>query len=315
MSHSSWFICSQFSLSVATLHEICLRLFAYLEQLQPGDTILSCFSDLIHTEWIRCQGKSCAKLRGLLTSMQKTQQHPGEQRGKRGGDGQEDGREGENEWERQTAGERGREWWTRLKKKKKSLVRSPKAKWDRFNLLNKISLCADYIMTGDVWLHSRKPDRWAPLHPSVRPLTSAQIHRAIATAGSLLRQHMCDTEKEPKMAEGAGLVSESQASPSASSPEMTELTQGEGEGYSGPALTLNTSTSVLHRPFCLLLVLILLILSFLGSWAVVHLSLGARGEPFRISSSYDQPGELETATYDPLFITNCTMGKKAGLNL
>ncbi|KAF7704683.1 ALK tyrosine kinase receptor isoform X1 [Silurus meridionalis] len=42
-------------------------------------------------------------------------------------------------------------------------------------------------------------------------------------------------------------------------------------------------------------------------WAVVHLSLGARETPFRISSSYDQPGELETATYDQLFITNCTM--------
>lgn len=126
---------------------------------------------------------------------------------------------------------------------------------------------------------------------------------------------MCDTEREPKMAEGVGLVSESQASPSASSPKMTELTRGEEEGYSGPALTPNRSTSFLRRPFCLLLMLILLVLSFLGSWAAVHLSLGARGMPFRISSSYDQPGELEMATYEPLFITNCTMGKKAGLNL
>lgn len=116
------------------------------------------------------------------------------------------------------------------------------------------------------------------------------------------------------MAEGAGLVSESQASPSAGSSEMTELTQGEEEKYLGPALTPNRSTPLLRRPFCLILVLILLVLSFLGSWAVVHLSLGARGTPFRISSSYDQPGEMETATYDPLFLTNCTMGKKAGLN-
>lgn len=147
------------------------------------------------------------------------------------------------------------------------------------------------------------------------PLTSSRIHCARAAAGSLLRQHMCDPEKEPKMAEGAGLVSESQASPSASSPETTELTRREEEEYSGPALTPNSSTSVLHRPFCLLLMLILLVLSFLGSWAVVHLSLGARETPFRISSSYDQPGELETATYDPLFITNCSMGKKAGLTI
>ncbi|GAA6094126.1 ALK tyrosine kinase receptor [Tachysurus ichikawai] len=123
---------------------------------------------------------------------------------------------------------------------------------------------------------------------------------------------MSDTESEPKMAEGAGLVSESQASPSASSPEETNLTPGEEEGYSGPALTPNSPTSLLLRPLCLLLLLILLVLSFLGSWAVVHLSLGARGTPFRISSSYDQPGEPETATYDPLFITNCTMGKKSG---
>ncbi|KAF4084330.1 hypothetical protein AMELA_G00127450 [Ameiurus melas] len=109
------------------------------------------------------------------------------------------------------------------------------------------------------------------------------------------------------MVEGAGLVSESQASPTASSPKMSGLNRGEEEGYSGPALTLNSSTSVLRQPFCLLMMLILLVLSLLGSWAVVHLSLGARETPFRISSSYDQPGELETATYNPFFITNCTM--------
>ncbi|KAF5889885.1 leukocyte tyrosine kinase receptor-like, partial [Clarias magur] len=90
-------------------------------------------------------------------------------------------------------------------------------------------------------------------------------------------------------------------------PETAELTRGNEEGYSGPALTPDTSASALRRPFCLLLMLILLVLSFLGSWAVVHLSLAARENPFRISSSYDQPGEQETATYDPLFITNCTM--------
>lgn len=71
MSGSSWFIRNQFSLSVATLHEIRLRPCVYSEQLQSGDAVLSCFSALIHTEWIRCQGKSCAKIRDLLTSGQK----------------------------------------------------------------------------------------------------------------------------------------------------------------------------------------------------------------------------------------------------
>ncbi|XP_026876358.2 ALK tyrosine kinase receptor [Electrophorus electricus] len=50
-------------------------------------------------------------------------------------------------------------------------------------------------------------------------------------------------------------------------------------------------------------------------WAVVHLSLGARAKPFRVSSSYNQPGELETATYDPLFITNCTMESSRNVTL
>lgn len=106
---SSWFICSQFSLSVTTLHEICLRLCVYLEQLQPGDAILSCFSDLIPTEWIRCQGKFCAKIRGLLTSVQKHCQVNKE--GKRGGDGQEGGREGQKERDRQLRREGGSDVW------------------------------------------------------------------------------------------------------------------------------------------------------------------------------------------------------------
>lgn len=122
---------------------------------------------------------------------------------------------------------------------------------------------------------------------------------------------MCDTvgQSDPKMAEETGLVSGGQASHSTSSPEMAEMTHAE-EGLPGPALTPSSPGKALCRPCCLVLLLILLLLSFLGSWAVVHLSLGARGKPFRISSSYDQPGEQETATYDPLFITNCSMGKR-----
>lgn len=119
---------------------------------------------------------------------------------------------------------------------------------------------------------------------------------------------MCDTaaEDDPKVAEGAGLVSDDQTSPSVRSPETAELTQT-GDGLPGATLTSYSPLRALHRPWCLVLVLILLVLSLLFSWAVVHLSLGARSKPFRISSSYNQPGDMETATYDPRFTTNCTI--------
>ncbi|TRY55547.1 hypothetical protein DNTS_003670 [Danionella cerebrum] len=115
---------------------------------------------------------------------------------------------------------------------------------------------------------------------------------------------MCDTatEDDPKMAEGAGLVSDNQASPCRS----PETSQAE-ESHPGVTLTSYSSLRALRQPCSLLLVLILLLLSLLCSWAVVHLSLGARSKPFRISSSYSQPGEMEMATYDPRFTTNCTI--------
>lgn len=63
--------------------------------------------------------------------------------------------------------------------------------------------------------------------------------------------------------------------------------------------------------WCLLLALTLLLLSFLGSWAVVHLTLGTHGgSPFRVSASYDQRiPQDDMATIEPHFTTNCTMGK------
>lgn len=69
------------------------------------------------------------------------------------------------------------------------------------------------------------------------------------------------------------------------------------------------------QPWCLLLTLILLLLSLLGSWAVVHLTLAThRGSPFRVSASYDQRiPQDDTATIEPHFTTNCTMGKLAHL--
>lgn len=67
------------------------------------------------------------------------------------------------------------------------------------------------------------------------------------------------------------------------------------------------------QPWCLLLTLTLLLLSLLGSWAVVHLSLGTHGgSPFRVSASYDQRiPQDDTATIEPHFTTNCTLGKHA----
>jgi len=65
------------------------------------------------------------------------------------------------------------------------------------------------------------------------------------------------------------------------------------------------------QPWCLLIALTLLLLSLLCSWAVVHLTLGTHGaSPFRISASYDQRiPQDDTATIEPHFTTNCTMGK------
>ncbi|MED6280922.1 hypothetical protein CHARACLAT_016012 [Characodon lateralis] len=68
------------------------------------------------------------------------------------------------------------------------------------------------------------------------------------------------------------------------------------------------------QPWCLFIALILLLLFLLGSWAVVHLTLGTNGgSPFRISASYDQriPHD-DTATVEPHFTTNCTMGPSTG---
>ncbi|KAJ8340994.1 hypothetical protein SKAU_G00332850 [Synaphobranchus kaupii] len=38
---------------------------------------------------------------------------------------------------------------------------------------------------------------------------------------------------------------------------------------------------------------------------------GSQSSPFRISSSYRQPSDQDTATFDPLFTTNCTLGSSA----
>ncbi|TKS86277.1 ALK tyrosine kinase receptor [Collichthys lucidus] len=71
------------------------------------------------------------------------------------------------------------------------------------------------------------------------------------------------------------------------------------------------------QPWCLLLTLTLLLLSLLGSWAVVHLTLGTHGgSPFRVSVSYDQRiPQDDAATIEPHFTTNCTMVSSPGPNI
>lgn len=65
------------------------------------------------------------------------------------------------------------------------------------------------------------------------------------------------------------------------------------------------------QPWCLIIALTLLLLSLLGSWAVVHLTLGTHGRsPFRVSAGYGQRiPQDDSATIEPHFTTNCTMGK------
>ncbi|KAG8013513.1 ALK tyrosine kinase receptor [Nibea albiflora] len=73
----------------------------------------------------------------------------------------------------------------------------------------------------------------------------------------------------------------------------------------------------LCQPWCLLLTLTLLLLSLLGSWAVVHLTLGTHGgSPFRVSVSYDQRiPQDDASTIEPHFTTNCTMASSPGPNI
>lgn len=82
-------------------------------------------------------------------------------------------------------------------------------------------------------------------------------------------------------------------------------------GTSGtPAAALTPPPGPRCQPWCLLLALTFLLLFLLGSWAVVHLSLGTQGSPFQISAGYDKRlPQDDTATIEPHFTTNCTMGE------
>ncbi|KAI1895174.1 hypothetical protein AGOR_G00103580 [Albula goreensis] len=83
------------------------------------------------------------------------------------------------------------------------------------------------------------------------------------------------------------------------------------------AVTITPSSSpwALSRPRTLVLILIFLLFSLLGSWALVRLILESQGSPFRISSSYGPRNDKGTADIDPVFSTNCTLGSSPGPNI
>ncbi|KAK0132562.1 ALK tyrosine kinase receptor [Merluccius polli] len=118
---------------------------------------------------------------------------------------------------------------------------------------------------------------------------------------------------EESSEEGTPMGSEEEEDTTASTqegplPSVQTPCSGGGGGGGGQGAS---SSSPCCQPRCLLLGLTVFLLSLLGSWAVVHLTLGTRGGlPFRISTSYDRPVSRDaTATIEPRFTTNCTVGK------
>uniref|UniRef100_A0A3B3QJ29 Tyrosine-protein kinase receptor n=1 Tax=Paramormyrops kingsleyae TaxID=1676925 RepID=A0A3B3QJ29_9TELE len=50
-------------------------------------------------------------------------------------------------------------------------------------------------------------------------------------------------------------------------------------------------------------------------WVILRLTVGARMDPFRISSGYSQPSDAGTAAFDPDFTTNCTLASSPTPNI
>ena len=121
-----------------------------------------------------------------------------------------------------------------------------------------------------------------------------------------------EAEQEEEVEEGDSTAS-TQEGPLPSAQSADTGGGGAGGGGEGPATDPSSTSSHItcRPPRGLLLGLTVLLLSLLGSWAVVHLTLGTRGgAPFRISTSYDRPVSRDTtATIEPRFTTNCTVGK------
>lgn len=116
-------------------------------------------------------------------------------------------------------------------------------------------------------------------------------------------------EGEPAKVEAGQDGTSAEALDSPSSPEDPGIPGVTGTSGS-PGAALTPPPGPRCQPWCLLLALIFLLLFLLGSWAVVHLSLGTQGTPFQISAGYDQRlPQDDTATIEPHFTTNCTIGE------
>lgn len=166
--------------------------------------------------------------------------------------------------------------------------------------LQSVSVCR--LHTAYCNLSTRAPpDTWPPLKPPLH------LQSLGGLKGWAMHHHAKEERDPPKM-EGNEAATMSASSAALDSP--TSVVQAE---QAQATLTpLNRSRCRFFcQPWCLLFALILLLLSLLGSWAVVHLTLGTNGgSPFRISASYDQRmPQDDTATIEPHFTTNCTMGK------
>lgn len=149
------------------------------------------------------------------------------------------------------------------------------------------------------------------LRSSLRATFTRHLKTSTGVWGGLKRWAMHHQTKEdsspPKM-------EENEEPPMTASAEVLDNPTSETPTEQAPAVQTPDpchGCGCLCQPWCLLLALTMLLLSLLGSWAVVHLTLGTHGgAPFRVSASYDQRvPQDDTATIEPRFTTNCTMGK------
>lgn len=138
--------------------------------------------------------------------------------------------------------------------------------------------------------------------------------RGVASRGAM--QPATKEEGEPAKVEAgqdgapASAPAEALDSPSSPGDPVVPRISGTSGSSGAPRATLTPPPGPRCQPWCLLLALTFLLLFLLGSWAVVHLSLGTHGAPFQISASYDQRiPQDDTATIEPHFTTNCTMGE------
>ncbi|CAL8293746.1 unnamed protein product [Arctogadus glacialis] len=125
------------------------------------------------------------------------------------------------------------------------------------------------------------------------------------------------SEEEEEEEEDTSASTQEGPLPSAQSADRGGGGAAGGGGDEGPATNPSSTSSSPSPITCcppsgLLLGLTVLLLSLLGSWAVVHLTLGTRGgAPFRISTSYDWPVSRDApATIEPRFTTNCTVADR-----